>query len=374
MTTVNLVDSITIADGTMRRTKDGYLAATARVARGENVQKYLGSEMGKPELRTVDVYRPDSEVFNKDAMHSFAHRPLTNNHPPEPVTADNWNKYARGYTGDRIARDGEYIQVPLLMTDSDTINAMEDGKREMSVGYQAEIEWQDGITPSGLHYDAIQRNIRANHIALVDRARAGHGARIGDSDAPQPAATTQEKPNMADNQTVVVDGVSIESTKQGAEVINKLQGLLADARTELTDAQTVSDEALAAKDAELAAKDAKIAELEKAKLSDADMDKAVAERAQLIAQAKSIKDGEYKGSPAEIKKAAVVAVLGDEAIKDKSEAYVDARFDILAEDAAKADPVKKALADGKPANVNDDGQAEYEARIYGSWKQEKANG
>lgn len=179
---------------------------------------------------------------------------------------------------------------------------------------------------------------------------------------------------MADNQTVVVDGVSIDTTKQGAEVITKLQGLLKDARQTITDSETANTEALEARDKELAAKDAKIAELEKSKLSDAELDKAVAARADLIAIAKSIKAGEYKGSPAEIKKAVVSAVLGDAAIKDKSEAYIDARFDILAEDAAKADPVRKALADGKPDNVNDDGQAEYEARIYGSWKQEKANG
>lgn len=180
---------------------------------------------------------------------------------------------------------------------------------------------------------------------------------------------------MADNLTVVdVDGLSISTTPQAAQVINKLQGLLKDAQATITDSETANAEALEAKDKELATKDAKIAELEKAQLSDADMDKAVAERAQLIAQAKAIKDGEYKGSPAEIKKAAVVAVLGDAAIKDKSEAYVDARFDILAEEAVKADPVRKQLADGKPANVNDDGQAAYEASIYNGWKQEKANG
>src|SRR3990172_900283 len=289
---MDFVDSIQIADGTMRRTKDGYLAATARVARGNNGQRYLGSEMGKPDKSFVDVYRPDSEVFDKESLHSFAHRPLTNDHPHEAVTSDNWKEHAKGYTGDRIARDGEYIQVPLLMTDSDTIKAMEDGKRELSVGYQAEIEWKDGVTPSGLHYDAIQRNIRANHIALVDRARAGHGARIGDnlkllqecpdyverllefqkreSSTRKLAGEPIQEPNMADNRTVVVDGLTVETTQQGAEVINKLQGLLADSKTSLVTAQTAHDAALATKDAELATKDAKIAELEKAKMSDAD--------------------------------------------------------------------------------------------------------
>ena len=371
---MDFTDSIHIADGTMRRTNDGYLAATARVARGNNVQKYRGIEMGKPERPFVDVYRPDSEVFDKESLHSFAHRPLTNDHPSEPVTSDNWKDYAKGYTGDRIARDGEYIQVPLLMTDSDTIKAMEDGKRELSVGYQAEIEWKDGVTPSGLHYDAIQRNIRANHIALVDRARAGHGARIGDNDTPLHVVNKKQEPNMADNRTVVVDGLTVETTQQGAEVINKLQGLLADSKTSLVTAQTAHDAALAAKDKELAELDGKIAMLSKAQVSDADLDKMVSERADLIATAKSIKDGEYKGSPADIRKAAVVAVLGDAAIKDKSEAYVDARFDILAEDANKADPVRKQLADGKKHEVVDS-QTAYDERISNAWKnKENTNG
>lgn len=366
-------DTIEIADGSMRRTKDGYLAATARVARGENVQKYLGSEVGKPGMDVVYVYRPDSEVFNKDTLHSFAHRPVTNDHPKEMVNADNWSEYAKGYTGDRIARDGEYIQVPLLLTDGDTIKNMESGKREMSAGYSAEIEWTSGTTPGGLHYDAIQRKIRANHIALVDNARAGHGARIGDSGAPLTAAKTKEKPNMADNTIVVVDGVSIESTKQGAEVIAKLQNLIADTRAVLESERSEHAKAIEAKDKELAAKDAKIAELEKAKVTDADLDKLVTERAELIAQAKAIKDGDYKGSPADIRKAAVVAVFGDKAVEGQSEAYVRARFDILCEDAKNADPVKKQLADGKRVNTNDDGQAAYEASVYGGWKVKEQN-
>src|SRR5699024_9598617 len=151
--------------------------------------------------------------FSPEAMHSFAHRPLTNDHPPEEVTADNWSKYAKGYTGDKIARDGDYIRVPLLMTDADTIKDAEGGKREMSVGYSAEIDWTPGTTPSGLHYDAIQRKIRANHVALVQNGRAGHGARIGDSGSPPNTATTKEGRKMADNRTVVVDGLTVETTQ-----------------------------------------------------------------------------------------------------------------------------------------------------------------
>jgi len=79
----------------------------------------------------------------------------------------------------------------------------------------------------------------------------------------------------------------------------------------------------------------------------------VADRADLIGTAKAIvADVVTVGlSDAAIRKAVVVAKLGD-AMADKSDAYIDARFDILAEDAAaatKADPLRDALKDGKPA-------------------------
>jgi hypothetical protein len=156
---------------------------------------------------------------------------------------------------------------------------------------------------------------------------------------------------MADaiqTRTVLIDGLSVVTTDAGAQALEKLQG-------QITDAQT----ALAAKDGELAAKDAKIAEMAKATLSDADLDAKVAARADLIGKAKAIaKDVETTGlSDAAIRKAAVVEVLGDAALTGKSDAYIDARFDILSEDAAKDDPVADALTTG--VTVATDARAEY---------------
>ena len=96
-------------------------------------------------------------------------------------------------------------------------------------------------------------------------------------------------------------------------------------------------------------------------LSDADLDARVQARADLIATAKSIHDADYAGkSDADIRKAAVVGKLGDAAVKDKPEAYIAARFDILAEDAAKhADPVRQTLINGADRQtVADNGYAQ----------------
>ncbi|WP_312866235.1 DUF2213 domain-containing protein [Rhizobium mongolense] len=58
------------------------------------------------------VYRAGAEVFAEDTLKSAGHRPVTNDHPPEMVPADNWKNYV-GQTGDEITGEGIFIRVPL---------------------------------------------------------------------------------------------------------------------------------------------------------------------------------------------------------------------------------------------------------------------
>ena len=377
---MKFIDSVSIA-GTRRR-DDGYLVADARVAR-TGIQLYAGYEVGRPDMPVVRVYRPEEEVFSRDTLASFAHRPVTNDHPNEPVTADNWKQFAVGQTADEVARDGQFIRVPLMVADAAAIKAIEDGKRELSAGYTCDLAWESGETASGEAYDAIQRNIKINHVAIVDRGRAGSQARIGDGAGswgarPVTLPTADERNRkMPDNlRKVLVDGLQVETTDAGAQAIDKLTKDKAALEQRLADAEKAHSEALAAKDAELAKKDAEIDDLKGKVLDAAALDKLVQARANLIATAKSIvADVKTDGlSDAEIRKAVVVAKLGDDAVKGKTEAYIDARFDILAEDAAKnADPVRAALQsqDHNARITNDNGQAAYEKRLTDAWKFKK---
>jgi hypothetical protein len=204
----------------------------------------------------------------------------------------------------------------------------------------------------------------------VQRGRAGTKARIGDAWGVAPITDhnlQKEKPMTL--KTVTVDGIPVEVTDQGAIVITTLQQRITDAGKTLTDTQTGHATALAAKDAELAKKDAEIDGLKSKVLTDAQIDARVKERADLIGVAKSISDGDYTGKTSdEIRKAAVIAKLGDAAVKDKPDAYIAARFDILAEDAAK-DPVRQHLINNDSrANPNDNGQSAYEQRMTDAWK------
>lgn len=172
-----------VSTSAVRKTADGYLVADAAVAR-TGIQNYLGSEVGKPEMPIVRVYRPAEQVFSKDAMKTYAHRPMTNDHPSVAVNAENWKDYAVGQTGGDVMRDGEFVRVPLVLMDQKAISDWENGKVELSMGYSADIVFQKGVTDSGEEYDAIQTNLHMNHLALVDKARGGDKLRIGDQGKP----------------------------------------------------------------------------------------------------------------------------------------------------------------------------------------------
>lgn len=191
MSTVTLRDAFTVERKDLRKTRDGYLVATPRVAR-TGIQDYLGSEVGRPDLAKVRVYRPPEEVFSPDSMRSYTHRPMTNDHPPVPVTDKNWKKYAVGHTGDEVFKDGSFLRVPMMLADAASIEDVETGEKvELSNGYSTEIDWTPGTCADG-DYDAVQRNIRSNHIALVKRARGGEKLKFGDS-APEPIQFLSEQ-------------------------------------------------------------------------------------------------------------------------------------------------------------------------------------
>jgi hypothetical protein len=166
----------------VRYTTDGYMVAMPRVAR-TGIQLYYGSELGmtgQDAKKVMKVYRSQDEVFKSSSLQSFPHKPITDDHPPVNVTADNWSQYAKGQAGDEVVRDGDFIRVPMVVMDGGTIKKFKDGKAELSVGYECEIDFSPGTAPDGTQYDAMQKNIRANHIAVVDAARGGGQLRIGD--------------------------------------------------------------------------------------------------------------------------------------------------------------------------------------------------
>lgn len=122
------------------------------------------------------IQRSEDEVFAPDFLMSFAGKPVVNNHPTEDVNPDNWKAYAGGTTLNPRRGTGaldQFIIGDLLICDRQMITDVQSGKREVSAGYEAQY---DELGP-GL---GRQRNMRANHVALVLSGRCGPVCAIGD--------------------------------------------------------------------------------------------------------------------------------------------------------------------------------------------------
>ena len=167
-----------------RRTSAG-MAVRARAAR-TGVYQYTGREVdpdnkhGLRDQAIVNILRDDNTVFDERAVRSFIGKPITDDHPAEAVTADNWRQHARGTIMGAI-RDGDYLAFDLLLTDAEAIGKVEAGKRELSNGYSSALEFGDFTAADGTKCSARQTQITGNHIALVDRGRAGPECRIADT-------------------------------------------------------------------------------------------------------------------------------------------------------------------------------------------------
>lgn len=410
---MQLFDKITVDAGGVRKTADGYLVASPRVAR-VGIQLYRGDEVGRPDLPVVKVMRPEAEVFNADALHTFAYRPITNDHPPVPVTADNWRKHSVGQSGGEVARDGDFIRVPMALMDGMAIRAFQDGKAELSVGYTCDLKWEPGEY-NGEKYDAIQTNIRANHIALVGAARGGDKLKFGDSaldelkGAVKEAITAIENGDTQDNGflsflqsnlkgdksmtektlTIDVDGVKLEVGDTAASVINRTLQRLGDEIASLK--QKLAEEEEAKKKAEAAqkdsateaikaaeTKDAEIATLKKqlddAKVTPEKLDAMVKDRAEVVAKAKTVigdklvVDGKSIG---EIRRQVVDAKMGDVA-KGWSDDQVAASFASLTADAKVAGgsavhDMSRAFTPGGASTLGDS-YKKYDNRLQDAWK------
>lgn len=92
------------------------------------------------------------------------------------VTPDTSKKYTEGTAQNirRSADEKDLLIADLIIYDKELIKKIEEGKREISCGYECDYVLVDGTY--------CQTNIRGNHIAVVDAGRAGHRVRIKDSE------------------------------------------------------------------------------------------------------------------------------------------------------------------------------------------------
>lgn len=361
------------------RTAEGYLRVTARLAR-TGLQDYLRGEIGLDgdPAAILKVLRPESEVFDSASMTSFALKPVTDDHPSDPVNIGNFKDLAVGFSGENIARDGEFLKGTLVITDQRAIAQIESGKSEISLGYFVELELTPGKTSDGLAYDAVQRKIRGNHIALVDAGRCGGQCRIDDRKSCDGAcgcascrqkkeSEMTDKPNT---KTVVVDGVPVEANDAAAAVIERLQKQNVEAKDALI---AMRDKRLDEQDRhtkELATRDEQIATL-KAATSPAAIAKLCDARLSLIVKAADYLGDDYETdgkTNAQIAKDAVSSVLGADAVANRSDEQALAMFDTLSAQSQNGVSLADAVLPQGRKHAADNGRAEYAKNLSDAWK------
>lgn len=136
--------------------------------------------------RVYKIYRPASVLAA--ACDKFKLLPLTHHHPSAPVDGQNFRELAIGYTGENPwldyldGRDEVGIRSNVLLYDDEALNAYERGEIQLSPGYIASFEWQNGTSPHGEKYDIVMREItEVNHLAILPAGRGGADAVVMDS-------------------------------------------------------------------------------------------------------------------------------------------------------------------------------------------------
>lgn len=157
---------------------NGYIEIKGNPISKVGVFPYLGREIGAPDPDAVYyVYRPEEELASPEAIESFKLMPLVDEHSmlgseDEGLTPAE-RKGVQGVIGEDVYFDPPYLRGNIKLYSEAAKGLVKSGvKRELSPGYRCIYDFTPGVF-DGQKYDAIQRTIRANHLALVEEGRTG---------------------------------------------------------------------------------------------------------------------------------------------------------------------------------------------------------
>lgn len=119
--------------------------------------------------------RLPQDVFSPESLRSYKGKPVVVSHDAGLIDKDNVAENQIGTILSEGERSGDDVRAEIIIHDTDAMKSA--GFKELSLGYNLDLdetpgEWQ------GQRYDAVQKNIRINHLALVKEARAGEQARL----------------------------------------------------------------------------------------------------------------------------------------------------------------------------------------------------
>lgn len=339
-----------------RYDENGYLEDSPVLTR-TGVFEYRDGKGGvRRELRRAE------DVFSEDSLSSYRNKPITKGHHGK-IDAATVKRHQIGTVTTHGRQDGENVISDIVIHDPRVIK--QDGWKELSVGYSVDLIEEPGEY-NGERYDAIQTNIRVNHLAVVPVGRAGNARlNLDAADAATPTDDDEGEPTM--KKVRLDNGIEYDAAPEVAQAYDQARADLGDATTKLEQEKARAD----------AAEQAKKEAEDKAEQIKQDAVDQARERLELEAVAKEhkVKFAE-DAADRDIKVGVITAVRGDAVdLKDKPEAYIDAAYDYAVADAGKrrddaADQRKKATsradgAESKSGGGSADARERMAARMRG---------
>lgn len=313
--------------------------------------------------------RPAEEVFNQESLDSLRAVTVTLGHPAT-INADNWRDYAVGHVGDNVHEDGIYVASDLIVKDPRALAGVDNKDLvELSCGYTVDLDFSPGEY-EGQKYDAIQRNIRYNHVGIGGESwgRAGPQVRVLDGTSLGDMSLQVNRVDAPTNPATPAPNTDATQAK-----IDALTSERDTARTVSESANARADKAEAKADAASAKADDLQVKLDAANKSitdsAADIDARVNARVSLLDTARKVLGAEFtaktpEGKPMSDREVHIAVISKHDPkfdAKDRKDGYLEARFELVSESVTGD---RKVLADVagstapagvKPATVVDGG-------------------
>lgn len=150
--------------------------------KGSQIRLSDGSTPSDPD-KLYSVYRPAEEL--EKSVDTFKLLPWVDEHTmlgSEDIgMTPAEKKGVNGVIGEDVYVSNGTLYGNIKVFSERFARQIEAGKKELSLGYRCKYEYSPGVW-NGEKYDYIQRNLRGNHLALVDKGRMGADVRVMDED------------------------------------------------------------------------------------------------------------------------------------------------------------------------------------------------
>lgn len=178
---------------------DGNMRVPVIIAQA-GVLDYKYTDDNGEEILVREVKLP-KDILSKHTVFSAEGKQVTDEHPKDMLDSSNYIRHIKGvFINPKIVNDS--IHGEIVIYDKELQDSLKSGEKyQISTGFWHTTEIKNGIF-NGKIYDAIQRDISINHIAIVKNGRAGDNVKVkldsADAEKLRSAIMTEEEQKKID--------------------------------------------------------------------------------------------------------------------------------------------------------------------------------